>query len=150
MATLEITILCPYCQSDAVGRNGKRYGHQQFRCRGCRKQFKNTGATNGHKMPADHIGTAIQDYYAGKSYKQIAETMAKEYGIPEPSKATIYEWVRDYSEKAVDQMKGQKVVTGDEWVADEMAVDVGGEKVWLWNVMDGKTQYILACHLSKE
>ena len=28
--------------------------------------------------------------------------------------------------------------------------DVGGEKVWLWNVMDGKTRYILACHLSKE
>ena len=150
MASYSVSILCPYCQSDAVVKNGRRYGHQVFRCNTCRKAFKNTGAVNGHKMPADHIGAAIQDYYSGKSYKQIAETMAKEYGIPEPSKATIYEWVRDYSEKAVDQMEGQRVVTGDEWVADEMAVDVGGEKVWLWNVMDGKTRYILACHLSKE
>ncbi len=150
MATIEIAILCPYCQSDAVVKNGKRYGHQVYRCNGCRKQFKNTGATNGHKMPADHIGAAIQDYYTGKSYKAIAETMAKEYDIPEPSKATIYEWVRDYSEKAVDLMKGQKAVVGQEWVADEMVVDVGGEKVWLWNVMDGRSRYILACHLSRE
>ena len=149
MASYTVAILCPYCQSDAVVKNGKRYGHQVFKCNGCRKQFKNTGATNGHKMPADHIGAAIQDYYAGKSYKQIAETMAKEYGIPEPSKATIYEWVRDYSEKAVDQMQGQQAVVGDEWVADEMQVKVGGERVWLWNVMDGRSRYILASHLSK-
>ena len=150
MASYTVSILCPYCRSDAVVKNGTRYGHQIFKCRGCRKQFKNTGATNGHKMPADHIGAAVQGYYAGKSYKAIAETMAKEYGIPEPSKATIYEWVRGYSEKAVEQMQGQKVVTGDEWVADELMVDVGGKKAWLWNVMDGKTRYILASHLARE
>ncbi len=150
MAAYTVAIHCPYCQSDAVVKNGKRYGNQVFRCNDCRKAFKNTGAVNGHKMPADHIGAAIQDYYTGKSYKQIAETMAKEYGIPEPSKATIYEWVRDYSEKAVDRMQGQKAVVGDEWVADEMQVRVGGEKVWLWNVMDGRSRYILASHISKE
>ena len=150
MASYTVAILCPYCQSDAVVKNGKRYGHQVFKCKGCHKAFKNTGAVNGHKVPADHIGAAIQDYYAGKSYKAVAETMAKEYGIPEPSKATIYEWVRDYSEKAVDQMQGRKAIVGGEWVADEMQVRVGGEKVWLWNVMDGRSRYILACHLSKE
>lgn len=26
---------------------------------------------------------------------------------------------------------------------------VGGEKMWVWNVMDAKTRYILASHLSK-
>ena len=38
---------------------------------------------------------------------------------------------------------------GDEWVADEMMVDVGGEKMWNWNVMDSKTRYVLASHLAK-
>ena len=33
-------------------------------------------------------------------------------------------------------------------VADEMQVDVGGKKAWLWNVMDSKTRYILASHLT--
>ena len=83
MASYTVAILCPYCQSDAVVKNGQRYGKQVYRCNGCRKQFKNTGATNGHRMPADHIGAAIQDYYAGKSYKQIAGTMALEYDIPD-------------------------------------------------------------------
>ncbi len=39
---------------------------------------------------------------------------------------------------------------GTEWVADEMMVDVGGQKVWNWNVMDSETRYILASHLAKE
>ena len=29
-------------------------------------------------------------------------------------------------------------------------VDVGGRKAWLWNVMDGKTRYILATHLTPD
>ena len=46
-------------------------------------------------------------------------------------------------------MKGHKARTGDEWVADEMQVKVGGQKYWLWNVMDSETRYILAAYLSK-
>ena len=43
----------------------------------------------------------------------------------------------------------RKAHTGREWVADEMAVKVGGQQYWNWNVMDAKTRYILASHLSK-
>ena len=45
-------------------------------------------------------------------------------------------------------MDGHKAKAGGHWVADEMQVDVGGNKVWLWNVMDSKTRYILASHLT--
>ena len=45
-------------------------------------------------------------------------------------------------------MKDHKAKTGGRWVADEMQVDVGGKKVWLWNVMDAETRYILASHLT--
>ena len=47
-------------------------------------------------------------------------------------------------------MANHPAQTGDHWVADELMVDVGGEKAWLWNVMDGKTRYVLASHLSRE
>ena len=66
----------------------------------------------------------------------------------EPSKATIYEWVRDYTGKAVKELDGHKAKTGGHWVADELMVDVGGQKMWLWNVMDAETRYILASHLT--
>ena len=45
-------------------------------------------------------------------------------------------------------MNDHKARTGGHWVADELMVDVGGKKMWLWNVMDAKTRYILASHLT--
>ena len=54
-------------------------------------------------MDAEMMGSAIRDFYTGKSYKQIAEGLKEEYDIPEPSKATIYEWVRDYTDEAMEQ-----------------------------------------------
>ena len=143
-------IICPHCQSDKVCRDGFQSGEQRYECQSCGKKFRANGKAPGRKMDAEMMGAAVHDYYAGKSYKQIAETMAKEYDIPEPSKATIFEWVRDYSRKANEQMDGVAVHTGDHWVADEMAVKVGGGNAWLWNVMDGETRYILATHLTRE
>ena len=100
-------------------------------------------------MDAEMMGSAIRDYFSGKSYKQIAQGLKEEYDLPkEPSKATIYEWVRDYTGKALKQMEGHKAKMGGHWVADELQVDVGGQKMWLWNVMDAETRYILTSHLT--
>ena len=126
MATYTVSVHCPYCQSDNVVKNGKRGGKQLFRCKDCKKQFRDTGATNGHKVPAEQVGAAIEMYYRGMSYKQIGEAMERMFDRPEPSKATIYEWVKEYTDKASDELKGQAPEVGDEWVADEMAVRVGG------------------------
>ena len=139
---------CPYCASPRVVKNGKRSGTQRFVCRGCEKSFTDTGKVHGHKRSADQIGAAIRLFYSGTSYKQIGENMADMYDIPEPSKQTIYAWVKTYTDTAVEAMDDHKAHTGGHWVADEMLVDVGGEKFWNWNVMDRETRYILASHLS--
>ena len=100
-------------------------------------------------MDAEMVGSAIRDFYSGKSYKAIAEGLHDEYDLPtEPSKATIYEWVRDYTDKAMAQMKGHKAKTGGHWVADELELKIRRKKYWLWNVMDSETRYILASHLT--
>ena len=75
------------------------------------------------------MGAAVRMFYSGMSYKQVAETMAEQYDIPEPSKATIYEWVRDYTDYGLDQMRGPKATVGDEWVVDEMQVTVGAGSI---------------------
>ena len=149
MATYTVSVHCPYCQSDGVVKNGTRSGKQLYRCQTCSKQFRDTGATNGHQVPAEQIGAAIEMFYRGMSYKQIAETMERMYDRPEPSKATIYEWVKEYTDKAAEELKDAKPEIGDEWVADEMAVKVGKWQMWNWNVMDAKTRFILASHLSR-
>ncbi len=147
--TTTYIITCPDCQGNKVRKHGFQAGQQRYFCKGCKKAFRANGKAQGRRMDADMVGSAIRDYYTGKSYKQIAEGLKNEYDLAkEPSKATIYENVRDYTTKAVGELKDHKAKTGGHWVADEMQVDVGGEKVWLWNVMDSKTRYILASHLT--
>ncbi len=147
--TTSYVVACPECDSQRVHKAGTQKGEQRYRCNGCGKKFRAGGKAKGQRMDAEMVGSAIRDFYSGKSYKQISEGLHDEYDLPnEPSKATIYEWVRDYTDKAVGQMKGRKAKTGSEWVGDEMMVDVGGKKMWLWNVMDSETRYILASHLT--
>ena len=142
-------IHCPACDSDHVVKVGMQSGQQRYLCRNCKKKFRANGKATGRRMDAEMMGSAIRDFYTGKSYKQIAEGLKDEYDIPEPSKATIYEWVRDYTDEAMQQTEGLKAEVGDRWVADEMAVDVGGWQMWNWNVMDSKTRYVLASHLGR-
>ena len=148
--TTTYSIDCPACGSGKVVKDGFMTGQQRYRCRACKKKFRANGKAPGQKMDAEMVGSAIRDYYTGKSYKQIAEGLRDEYNIPEPSKATVYEWVRDYTDLAVQEGNKHKAQTGDHWVADETMVDVGGRKAWLWNVMDGRTRYILATHLTPD
>ena len=86
------------------------------------RSFEPAAKHRAGRWTAEMMGSAIRDYYTGKSYKQIAEGLKEEYDLPkEPSKATIYEWVRDYTDKALKQMGGHKAKTGGHWVADENA-----------------------------
>ena len=148
--TTEITVNCPYCAADRVVKNGKTAeGKQRYLCRQCRKRFNSTGAIDGRHYPPGQTGAAISMFYSGLSYKQIAENLEDIFNIPQPSKATIYRWVRDYTNVAQREMMHHKAHTSGDWVADEMQLKVGGQKYWNWNVMDSDTRYILASHLSK-
>ena len=147
--TTTVEINCPKCGGDRIVKIGRQSGVQRYRCKDCPKDFRANGKAEGRRMDAEMMGSAIRDFYTGKSYKQIAEGLKEEYDIPEPSKATIYEWVRDYTDEAKEQTADLKAEVGDEWVADEMAVKVGGWQMWNFNVMDTKTRYILASHLSR-
>ena len=140
---------CPYCHNSKVVKNGQNAnGKQTYLCKPCGKRFLHTGQVAGHRIPAEQIGMAVRMYYGGTSYKQTAETMADGHDMPEPSKRAIYEWVTEYTAVAKDIMADHPAHTSGKWVADETQVKVGGEAMWLWNVMDASTRYALAVHLS--
>ena len=103
--TKTYTVNCPDCEGDHVVKMGIRNGQQRYLCRGCKKALRTDGKAKGMRMDSELVGSAIRDYYTGKSYKQIAEGLKEEYDLPkEPSKATIYEWVRDYTTKALKEL----------------------------------------------
>ena len=155
--TITITVTCPACDSGRVGKVGIRNGQQRFRCRDCRKVFrfndqvevKADNKAEGQQFDTEDIGIAIRLYYMGLSYKQIGEAL-KDYRGIQPSKGTIYQWVAENTDKASRILEDYKARSSGHWVADEVMVRVeGGEKMaYVWNVMDRRTRYILAVHLS--
>ena len=144
-----ITVNCPDCDSGHVVKIGTRNGYQRYLCRDCEKKFRITGEAPGQKAHAEMVGAALDMYFSGMSYKQVAENLEKVYDVPEPSKQTIWAWVHDYSKVAVKRMRDHPANVGEHWVADEMQLKVGGDRLWNWNVLDTKTRYILASHLSR-
>ena len=146
-----------------VLRNGWRNGDQQYLCRGCGKKFAANGQALRKQYPADQIAAAVDMYYSGMSYKQVAENMEDVFDVPEPSKDTVHNWVKGYTGLALRYLRGEVgedgtpttatgkrtlADVGDHWVADELVLRVGGRKYWCWNVMDKKTRYVLAARIS--
>ncbi len=143
-------VKCPKCESPHVVKAGTRNGHQRYLCRACSKKFPANGKAAGRRIRADRMGEAIRLFYAGMSYKQIAENLEETYDVPALSTATIYQWVRDYTKDALKEMEGHKAHAGGRWLVDEMQLRVGGREYWVWNVMDESTRYLLASQLTKE
>lgn len=69
--------------------------------------------------------------------------------MPEPSRNIFYEWVSEYTDKAIYGTKDLKATTSGHWVADEIMVRVGGGWAYGWTIMDAGTRYILTTHLSR-
>ena len=107
--TKTVTVNCPYCRSERVVKNGQNpLSEQRYLCRNCSKRFTDKGATAGRTYSPNIVGAAVRDFYSGKSYKHIAEGLEAQYDVPEPSKATIYRWVQEYTKHALKQMESVK------------------------------------------
>ena len=105
-------------------------------------------AKREHGTP-QQIGLAVDMYFSGMSYRRCADVLEDHFDRP-TSPSSVYRWVGDLSERAGREAAKQKIQTGDEWVADEIQVTVGGKKYWLFNVMDAKTRVVLSAYLSPE
>ena len=101
-----------------------------------------------HATPIE-IGAAVDMYFDGLSYRRVAENIGDYFHRPTTA-VTVFRWVKDLTAKAKEIVEEQKVYTGRLWVADELQVRVGGEKYWVFNVMDSKTRFVLAAYLSRE
>src|SRR4030042_2955359 len=66
-----------------------------------------------------------------------------------PSTATIYEWIQKYTQYATDSAKGYHPNVGDIWMTDETVLKIDGENLWLWDIIDDKTRFLLATRLSR-
>ena len=148
MADLSTRPTCPYCKSTRVVGNGRRKGSSLYKCRGCGRQFRSTGAIHGLRFPPELIGEALGMYYRGSSLEDVVAQLAGDREYAPLSRNTVSRWVRTYSVAAVRQVAGLKAQLGPFWVVVTLPTRVRGGGWWAWFVTDLSSDYLIACHLS--
>src|SRR4030042_1491799 len=101
------------------------------------------------KTPAHEVTSALTSYYEGMPIAPIRRHLLQECGHA-PSTATIYEWIQKYTQYAVDSIKGHSPKKiGNTWVADETVIEIDGNNIWLWDIIDYDTRFLLATRISR-
>ena len=103
-----------------------------------------------HKMktPARQIASALGMYYGGMSLDAIQQQFRQDYDT-DMSESNYWNWVKRFTKEAIKQTKHFKPENiGDTWVADETYMKLGDKTVYFWDLIDSKTNYLLASHVS--
>ena len=130
---------------------GKERGYQRYQCKNkkCRKWFRIDGKAEHRKYDAHLIGETIGNYIGGLSIQHLAESIGNRPGLDEPSKATIYHWISDYTDKAKVALRGVKAKTNGPLVGRRsICAGQGAFRAYLFIVFDKHivvTYYLLTC-----
>lgn len=143
-----VPIVCKHCGGHNIIRYGKYNNQQRFWCKDCKRKFADNDALPEMQTPVEQIGTAIGMFYEGQSLNSITRLITQIYGSY-PSDSTVYRWVSRFTKRAVKGLKDYKPDVGSVWVADETVLKLDGKKVWFWDIIDAKTRYLIASHISR-
>jgi len=99
------------------------------------------------KTPASQVSSALNSYYEGTSIGGICRHILQEHGN-QPSSKTVYGWITKYTDEAVKKFNTYHPDVGDVWVADETMLRIDGANVWLYDIIDEKTRFMLASRIA--
>ncbi len=146
---------CKYCGSRNLVKYGQCQGVQRYFCKDCKRKFADNKALPHMSTSSIQVASALSMYYGGMSLNSIRRHLEQQYRNY-PSDSTVYRWVVRFTKIAVEEAKKYKPEVGDVWVADETVLRIGGKKidrlkkgVWFWDILDTKTRFLLASHISQ-
>ncbi len=140
--------VCKHCHSaEDVVKYGKFEGIQRYWCKRCRKKFTGVDALPKMKTPTRIIASALSCYFGGMPLDSIQRHIEQQYDI-HMSESGIYYWIVRFAKEAVERTKDFRPKVGHTWVADETMIDVGGRKVWYWDIIDLDSRFLLASRIS--
>jgi len=138
---------CKYCGSPNVIKFGTFQGIQRYWCKGCKRKFADNRALPTMKTPIEHVSSALSCYFGGMPLDAIQRHLQQQYNAYY-TEMGIYNWVRRFSQEAINRVATFQPIVGDTWIADETVLKVGGRNIWFFDVIDEKTRYLLASRLS--
>lgn len=144
--------VCPHCHSEKIIKRGIRknkfVNKQRFSCKDCGKKFV-LDVAKRTKGDAKIITLCLDLFFKGISCRKIQDHLNQFYGF-EISHATINRWIRKFMKMANQHAKAMMPKTSDMWHADEQMIKCNGNYLWLWNVLDNRTKFLLANNITKD
>lgn len=153
----EPKILCPSCKSANVVKRGIRktqFGEvQRYGCTDCGHRFIVDKGFCRMKFSPKIITQTLDLYFKGLSQRKIADHL-KQFENVSVAQPTILDWIKKYLKLLAKYSEKYKADVGNIWHCDETTVFIkkDGEKKyyqWIWNLMDAKTRYLLACQVTE-
>ena len=142
------SVTCKFCGSATeVVRFGTYKGVQRYFCKKCGRKFATTSSLPGMRTPANQISSALSMFYEGMSLNAICRCLKQTYNYY-PSDSAVYGWIIRFTKIAVSRADRYVVRAGNTWVADETVLNIGGQNVWFWDIIDDQSCFLLASHLS--
>ena len=126
---------------------GTYKGVQRYFCKDCNRKFIDNGAIPKMQTPTSQIADALNMYYEGMSLSEIRRNFIQQHNNY-ISRISAYNWVDRFSKLAVLEAAKYKPEVGSIWIADETMIDIDGKNVWFWDIIDSKTRFLLASHMS--
>jgi putative transposase len=151
------TVTCPICKSLNVVKRGIRktaFGEvQRYGCLDCNHRFVVDKGFSRMKHSPESITLTLDLYFKGLSDRKIVDHLKQFHNVTVVH-STVIRWIRKYLKLLSKYAEKHEADVGNVWHSDETTVFIkkeGQKKCyqWLWNVMDAKTRYLLACQITE-
>ncbi|MBU5537130.1 MAG: DDE-type integrase/transposase/recombinase [Candidatus Aenigmarchaeota archaeon] len=140
-------LVCVYCQSNEVLRNGSRKtisgDRQRFICKSCKKTFVENNLLKKFKGKPETLTLVLDLYFKGLSLRKIQDHLKQFYNL-KIHYSTNYRWIirfvkimGNYTRKLQPKLSGI-------WHADEQMIKSKGRYIWSWNLLDSETRFLIA------
>jgi transposase-like protein len=140
-------VRCKYCNSREISKYGRYKNMQYWRCKSCSRKFTDNGAAPGMKIPENRIQSAISMYYKGIRIFTIRKQLLDDFNYC-PSVSTVYTWIYRNAEIILAYTRNHHPKVGDQWMVFESNIVIGSDKLWILDLIDVKTHFLLASRFS--
>jgi putative transposase len=144
---MEIKIKCKYCQSERIRKYGLVNNIQRYYCNNCNRKFVATDTIPKMQTSTKCIADVLSMYYEGMSENEIRRNLIQQDNNY-ISNASVYLWVRRFTDLAIKETDKYIPQVSGVWVADETVIEIDGKNVWFWDIIDTKTRFLIASHMS--
>jgi transposase-like protein len=140
-------MLCKYCGSEKVVKNGKVKGEQVYKCKDCGHRFFLNGSFSKMRNDKNIVVAALNFYYDGLSLRKAQRNLEQIFG-ERISQVTILNWIKKYSRLVKEYIVTQVPQLSGLWHEDETMIQCEGRSIWFWEMIDEDTKFMVASHIS--